>query len=196
MSIDRPARILAEAERLFAVHGFAGTNLSSIASAAGLGNAGLLHHFPSKAVLYRAVLEGIAADLDERNAAAAAVADETVGRLRGLIDAFLSLHRDRPTALLVVAQEFLDRSERIDEARVFPLAGVVRDTVAALDAGQRDGTIPPGDPVAMTAALHGALLFGVLGRGVYTATAGHRPQDWDVEIARRALAGVLVDSEG
>ena len=194
MSTATPDRILFEAERGFAAGGYAGTSLSSIAAAAGVGNAGLLHHFPSKAALYRAVLEAIAADLDARNAEAIAAAADPVGRLRGLVDSLLALHRDRPTALLVIAHELLDRSERIEAAGLLPLAGVVGDTVGVVEAGQRDGSIRPGDPVAMTAALHGALLHGMLGRDVYTRAAGRDAAgpDWSTEVARTVLAGVVV----
>lgn len=193
MRVDTPDRILAGAEQLFAARGFAGTSLSSIASAAGLGNAGLIHHFPSKAAVYRAVLEAIAADLEARDAAALDAADEPVGQLHGLVDGLLGLHRDRPTALLVIAQEFLDRSGRIEGAGVLPLAGVVRNTVAVIEAGQRDGTMRAGDPVAMTAALHGALFHGALGRTVYGRTADRRTDGrWESDVARSALAGVVL----
>lgn len=192
MSIDTPERILAEAERLFAAKGFTGTSLASVASAAGLGNAGLLHHFPSKAVLYRAVLDSIAADLDARNADSDTSA-EAVETLHGLVGSLLSLHQDRPTALAIVAHEFLDRSGRIQDAEVLPLSGVVGSTVAALEAGQRQGTIRPGDPVAMTAAMHGALIVGCLGHTVYLRTTGTRSANgWEEELARSALAGVMV----
>ena len=195
MSIDSRQRILTEAERLFAERGFAGTSLSSIATAAGLGNAGLIHHFPSKATLYRAVLEAIATDLDTRDAHALSAADAPTAQLHGLVDALLSLHRDRPTALMIIAQEFLDRSGRIDTAAVLPLASVVRDTVDVIRTGQQDGSIRGGDPLAMTAALHGALLHGCLGRPVYQRTTGGavNPEDqaWESAITTTALAGIV-----
>ena len=85
MSVNTRDRILTEAERLFGRHGFVATRLASIASAVGLGNAGLLHHFPSKAALYRAVLEAIAADLNTRYLVDAPSISE-VEKLNGLID--------------------------------------------------------------------------------------------------------------
>ena len=192
MTIDTPARILGEAERLFADGGYTGTSLASIARASGLGNAGLLHHFPSKGTVYRAVLESIAADLHTRSAAAVAGTDEPIDQLRGLVEALLGLDADRPTALLVIAREFLDRSGRIEEATTLPLAGVVAQTVAVIRAGQAVGAVGNGDPLALTAALHGALLHGVLGRRVYTRVADREvPATWTDDIVRVALSGVL-----
>ncbi|MGW0516063.1 TetR/AcrR family transcriptional regulator [Crossiella sp. NPDC003009] len=46
--------ILEHAAALFAQHGFAHTSLKTVADAAGLSKAGLLHHFPSKEALFAA----------------------------------------------------------------------------------------------------------------------------------------------
>ncbi len=50
------AGILDRAAALFARRGFAKTSVQDVADAVGLSKAGLLHHFPSKDVLYEAVL--------------------------------------------------------------------------------------------------------------------------------------------
>jgi AcrR family transcriptional regulator len=57
--------VLKRAEEEFAQHGFQGASLSAVARSAGLGNPGLLHHFPSKAKLCRDILEALAGELDE-----------------------------------------------------------------------------------------------------------------------------------
>jgi AcrR family transcriptional regulator len=64
---DRRQRILAVAQRLLTRNGGRGTTLGQIAQAAGVSQAGLLHHFESKEQLLHAVLEARDAD-DEANA--------------------------------------------------------------------------------------------------------------------------------
>lgn len=56
-SEDKHERILTEALKLFAIHGYSGTSLRDIASASDISKAGLLHHFGSKAHLFAEVLE-------------------------------------------------------------------------------------------------------------------------------------------
>lgn len=167
--------------------------MSSIARAAGLGNAGLIHHFPTKAALYRAILESIGADLDARDAAGLADAATPLDRLRGLVDALTALGQEHPTALMIITQELLDRSGRIGSAAALPLAGVVRDTVTVIEDGQAEGSVRDGNPVALTAALHGALLMGFLGQAIYIRTAERDSLDaaWRQDVAAAAIAGVV-----
>ncbi len=54
---DRRAAILSAAAVLFAEQGYRGASLESVAAAAGLTRAGLLHYFPSKEAMLLALLE-------------------------------------------------------------------------------------------------------------------------------------------
>ena len=49
--------IVDEATRLFAERGYAGASMADLAERVGLRKASLFHHFPSKELLYAAVLE-------------------------------------------------------------------------------------------------------------------------------------------
>lgn len=184
-------RILAEAEARFAAAGYGGASLSSIARAAGLGNAGLLHHFGSKAALYRAVLEGVGTDIDERMDAAVVEVVEPDQRLRAVLAVLVDLGGDRPTALRIVMQEFLDDTDRIPRATVLPLAGAVSRTVAAVVEGQAAGVVVDGDPLALTARLHGTIFYGLLGTTVLGRVHEPPGEGWADRLVDAALAGLL-----
>ncbi len=53
---DRPAQILREAARLFAIRGYQGTSVRQIAHACGVSEAALYRHFPGKEQIYEAVI--------------------------------------------------------------------------------------------------------------------------------------------
>ncbi len=185
------ARILDCAEERFAAGGYGGTTLSSIAKAAGLGNPGLLHHFPSKAALYRAVLEAVGEDIDRRMDEATA---ELVGadeRLRALLGVLVTLWRERSTALRLVMHEFLDDTGRIEKATVLPLAGAVRRTLAVIEEGQSAGAVEAGDPLAIVARLHGTLFYGLLGTTVLGRILTEPAERWADRLVEAALDGLL-----
>ncbi len=185
------ARILDRAEERFAAGGYGGTSLSSIAKAAGLGNPGLLHHFPSKAALYRAVLERVGADIDRRMDEATAGLEGTDERLRALLGVLVTLGQERPTALRLVMQEFLDDTGRIEKATVLPLAGAVRRTVALIEEGQAAGVVQAGDALAMVARLHGTLFYGLLGTTVLRRIETKHAEGWADRLVDAALEGLL-----
>jgi AcrR family transcriptional regulator len=78
----RRREILRAADELFSTHGFRGASLNQIAAAAGITDAGLLHHFPSKEHLLIELLQ-------QRD-------EEDVGRVTAEVDQ----HETLPEALV------------------------------------------------------------------------------------------------
>src|ERR1700734_2799504 len=108
---DVRARSLAAATRLFAEKGFDGTSIQLIADAVGVSKPAVLHHFPSKEDLRRAVLDGILQHwqsvLPRLLLAASASEDPFDAVLRELHRFFTS----EPVRARFLAREFFDRPD-------------------------------------------------------------------------------------
>ncbi len=105
--------ILDVAAGFFAVHGFAGTSVQTIADAVGYSKPGLLHRFGSKESLYRAVMDEV---------------DETV---EVIVDHVVSL-QEHP--------EHLDQALELVVRRALARPGVVQMVLAASETGTESGT--------------------------------------------------------
>jgi AcrR family transcriptional regulator len=159
--------ILEHAEGLFAEHGYKGAVLADIARASGLGNAGLIHHFPNKAALYRAVLEELANDLDRRLAAALAGETGADGRLEAFVRIQVAWALDRPQAFRLVQRELLDNRDRVGTARVLPLAGFVTTGMAIVTDAQAAGLVAPGPAEVVLCMIVGAMTYAAMVRPTF-----------------------------
>lgn len=83
-------RILAEARRLFAEYGFAGVSAEQIVAAAGVTRGALYHHFNGKTGLFRAVLEQVQAEIEQRVKVAVDRAQDPMEMLIAGNDEFLA----------------------------------------------------------------------------------------------------------
>lgn len=158
------ARVLEVALDLFGAFGFRGTSLAQVAQRAGLSQAGLLHHFPSKVALLTAALEyreetegsrleadGVAPlgwaafdaliDLAARNAARPPVVRLFVTLSAEALDAdhpahaWVLHHYDSLTAWLTAAVEH--GRERGEFRPDTPVTTLIRLTIATLDGLQQ-----------------------------------------------------------
>ncbi len=131
-------RILAEAERLFASHGFAGTSLRQVADAVGVTPPNLYNHFRSKRALYEAVLDRGIAPLIEILGRSQREGWSEPATVRMLEDIFSYLDRS-PHLPRLVYFEVLTGGEdlrRIAESWIRPL---LITAVAALEEQSDDG---------------------------------------------------------
>ena len=83
-------RMLAEGRRLFAEYGFAGVSAEQIVAAAGVTRGALYHHFNGKKGLFRAVLEQVQAEIEQRVKAAVDKAQDPMEMLIAGNDEFLA----------------------------------------------------------------------------------------------------------
>jgi AcrR family transcriptional regulator len=185
-------RLLDQAARLFAAEGFHGVSLAQIAGACGLGNAGLLHHFPSKNKLYRAVLEALATDLEQRLAEASAAADVTpAARLRATLRAQAIWTARQPQAARLVLRELLDNLGRVEQAQNLPLSGVVALMRRQIEAAQAAGAVSPAPAMLLLTQFLGALAYAVMARPTFarmypTDSLLGAEADWIAAVARTA----------
>lgn len=132
---DRRAQLLEVAGRLFAEQGYYGLSMEQLADAAGVSKPVLYQHFPSKHVLYLALVRDAVTEMEEQVRKALDGTDDNRARVEGAIDAYFDFVEDRRFGLLFVTAELTDPDVR---AAVEGAMAGVADAVGALiaeDAG-------------------------------------------------------------
>jgi AcrR family transcriptional regulator len=104
--------ILDAAERLFADRGYDGTSLRDIADAVGVKVPSLYNHFPSKAELYRAVLERAWRPLFDLTRT-----DGQTGVAEGIIAESMALLTTHPNVTRLLYQEALHGEAHLEDLR-------------------------------------------------------------------------------
>jgi AcrR family transcriptional regulator len=102
---DRRAAILDAALEVFSRHGYNGTSIDEIASAAGISKALIYEHFPSKRELHVSLLERHVQDIFMRLAQTADTDDPGDVRLRNGVNAFLEWAETNPKAFRLLFRD-------------------------------------------------------------------------------------------
>jgi TetR/AcrR family fatty acid metabolism transcriptional regulator len=142
---DKRERILAAAERIFALHGFFGARVSEIAKDAGVADGTIYLYFKSKDDLLISLFENRMRDVNEQLRAAIA-GRPPVEQLRAFIRAYLRMVSDEPAAAEVLTIELRQSSKFMKEYDnpqfadfLRMLGGIIADGQAR---GDLDATIP------------------------------------------------------
>jgi AcrR family transcriptional regulator len=186
---ERSARtrsaLLESAARGLSLHGYGNLLLEDVARDAGYTRGALYHQFKDKEDLARAVLDWANETWQREVGEPADQEPDPVSALLAMARGHAVLcRRDIARVAMALRVEFSGQDHPIADELNRTQAGLVKRLVRLVNAGRRDGSIPPGPPArAVALALSGAL------EGATIALAGQTPHD--EELAARAVAGVL-----
>jgi AcrR family transcriptional regulator len=186
---ERSARtrgaLLEAAARGLSRHGYANLVLDEVAREAGYTRGALYHQFADKEDLALAVLRWAAETWQREVGDAAARESDPVAALLAMARGHAVLcRRDIARVAMALRVEFSGRDHPIGRELERVQAGLVKRLVRLINAGRRNGSIPPGPPAtAVALALVGAL------EGAVITLAGQTPHD--EALAERVAAGVV-----
>lgn len=139
------ATILEAALDVFSAHGFRGSTVDQIASAAGLSKPNLLYYFPSKDSIHNELLERL---LDTWLDPLRALDDsgEALPELLAYVERKLQMSRDFPRESRLFANEILQGAPRIHDALSIDLKKLVDEKAAVIESWANRGDIAPVHP--------------------------------------------------
>jgi AcrR family transcriptional regulator len=159
--------------------------LEQVAREAGYTRGALYHQFKDKEELALAVLEWTDETWQREVGAPAAHEADPVAALLAMARGHAVLcRREIARVAMALRVEFSDRDHPIGRELERVQAGLVKRLIRLINAGRRDGSIPPGPPArAVALAITGGL------EGAVITLAGQAPHD--ELLAERVVAGVL-----
>lgn len=147
---ERRAQLLEAAIRAFSQKGFCGTKTRDIAAEAGVNEALLFRHFPTKEDLYAAILDSVAADdwADGVRAALSESGHDPDACFREVVKRTLAWQRRRPELLHLVLFSALEQHELAHVFRDRQVRPVIELLTEYISAAQQEGrfsnTVPAG----------------------------------------------------
>ena len=137
--------ILAAAESAFAEHGFGGATMAEIAARAGVPKPNVHYYFPTKAKLYRAVIEQVlTAWLDAAHSFD--TSDDPAEALTAYIEAKMDLSREMPLSSRIWASEIMRGAPVIQDFLDTTLTQWVRSREAVVRKWIAAGKLKPIEP--------------------------------------------------
>jgi len=137
--------ILAAAESAFAEHGFGGATMAEIAARAGVPKPNVHYYFPTKAKLYRAVIEQVlTAWLDAAHSFD--TSDDPAEALTAYIEAKMDLSREMPLSSRIWASEIMRGAPVIQDFLDTTLTQWVRSREAVVRKWIAAGKLRPIEP--------------------------------------------------
>ncbi len=170
------SRLQEVARGLFARQGYAGTSVRQITARAGANLGAVTYHFGSKERLYHTVLRGLTAPLLQRLAEAAAAPGSALDRIGATVRAVLEHFGSHPDIPRIMAHELALQGPF--PAPVREVQTRARDHLLGLiEAGQREGSIRPGDPLLLTLSVIAQPIYFALASRMLRQLAGFSLED-------------------
>lgn len=139
------AAILAAGLKVFSKYGFRGSTLDQIAKEAGLSKPNLIYYFPSKDVIYKALLDRLLENWMEPIYEIDATGDP-VEEIVAYAKRKLTMSQNFPAESRLFANEIIQGAPQIGDALRGELRRVVKKTGSTIDAWVTAGRINPVDP--------------------------------------------------
>jgi AcrR family transcriptional regulator len=156
---DSRARILRAAAAEFAARGYAGATMDRLARTARLNKAMIYYHFPSKAALYREILNDMFGAVRERVTAVAGSAAPPREKIRRYVAAIAGEAEARPHFPPIWLREVAEGGAHIDQATVHYVRDVLGALRAILDEGVRAGRFRRVNPLVLHGGIVAPLMF-------------------------------------
>ena len=182
--VGTKAQIVAVALRRFAADGFSGTSLNDIADEVGVRRSSLLHHFPSKEALYRAVVLEEFADWFGLLGEAIGTVDHGWAQVEKVLRAAFRFFEERPEFVLLARREALDGSIVTEELGA-GLRPLFERGVAWLAEEMRAGRLRRYDAAQLILTGYGAVLSYLSDAPLITMLVDEDPLTPEALAARR-----------
>jgi AcrR family transcriptional regulator len=172
--------ILREARTCFANQGFEGTSLNDIAAGVGVRRQSLLHHFPSKEILYREVLRDALDDFTKRVDVACAAPLSGWQLVENVLEVSTAFFQENPEIVRIVRREALTEQSALGYDLGASLRPLFNRAVAFFQREMDAGHFRRHDPEQLIVTGYGALLtyfsdhrmlIGLLERDPFTPEA-------------------------
>jgi AcrR family transcriptional regulator len=177
--------LLESAARGLSRYGYGHVRLEEVAREAGYTRGALYHQFKDKQDLALAVIEWVnetwRREVDQPAAKEPTPVASLIALARGHA---IYCRRDVARVMMALRVEFSDQDHPVGREIKRASRLLVKRCATLIEAGRKDGSIPPGPPAKVVAQAY----WGAL-EGTVIALAGQAPHD--EELAVRAVAGVL-----
>jgi len=169
--------LLDEAFDAFAAQGYEGASMRQIAGDAGTTIQRVAYHFSSKEALWKAVMRRVVARFDERRRLLLEQLSEASAsvRLRHLIIDLVHFLAESPGIHRIMTWEASRPSARLNWLCNNLLISQVRQSVAIIEAAQREGTVMQVDPARLHYAILSICAVPFTISAEFEATTGHNP---------------------